>query len=155
MRSTGEVMGIDSTVGTAFYKAETAAGTRLPTSGMVCLSFAACDRRAGRGEGVPKRVRDGGLHGGDRGRHAAADVRDGAPAPPRPRHAGRSRRGEAVSGARTRSSRDAFFFLMTRPPPSSALFPYTTLFRSAPCHATRHERADAIGRVERSPECHW
>src|SRR5947208_4774181 len=26
-----------------------------------------------------------------------------------------------------------FFFLMTRPPPTSTLFPYTTLFRSSPC----------------------
>ncbi|MEI7883338.1 MAG: carbamoyl-phosphate synthase large subunit, partial [Actinomycetota bacterium] len=35
MRSTGEVMGIDSTFGRAFVKAEIAAGTELPTSGMV------------------------------------------------------------------------------------------------------------------------
>src|SRR5437762_10275025 len=30
-----------------------------------------------------------------------------------------------------------FFFLLIRPPPSSTLFPYTTLFRSRP--ALRHE----------------
>src|SRR5262249_58594030 len=29
-----------------------------------------------------------------------------------------------------RSSTSVFFFLMIRPPPSSTLFPYTTLFRS-------------------------
>ncbi|MEO8363091.1 MAG: carbamoyl-phosphate synthase large subunit, partial [Ilumatobacteraceae bacterium] len=39
MRSTGEVMGIDSTFGRAFVKAETAAGTELPTSGMVFLTL--------------------------------------------------------------------------------------------------------------------
>src|SRR5699024_12414136 len=30
-----------------------------------------------------------------------------------------------------------FFFLMLRLPPSSTLFPYTTLFRSHPAHARR------------------
>ena len=40
MRSTGEVMGIDSTFGRAFYKAELAAGTVLPMSGTVFLSLA-------------------------------------------------------------------------------------------------------------------
>src|SRR5262249_60104314 len=29
-----------------------------------------------------------------------------------------------------------FFFLMTRPPPRSPLFPYTTLFRSSSCTST-------------------
>ncbi|MSX20744.1 MAG: carbamoyl-phosphate synthase large subunit, partial [Actinobacteria bacterium] len=38
MRSTGEVMGIDVNFGRAFFKAETAAGTLLPTDGMVFLS---------------------------------------------------------------------------------------------------------------------
>ena len=33
MRSTGEVMGIDTTFGKAFFKAELAAGTLLPTEG--------------------------------------------------------------------------------------------------------------------------
>ena len=59
MRSTGEVMGIDSTFGTAFYKAETAAGTMLPTSGMVFLSFADRDKPAGLV--VAKRFRELGL----------------------------------------------------------------------------------------------
>ena len=50
MRSTGEVMGIDSTFGKAFYKAELAAGTELPStpeSGMVFLSLADPDKPAG------------------------------------------------------------------------------------------------------------
>ncbi|MFW6264097.1 MAG: carbamoyl-phosphate synthase large subunit, partial [Cyanobacteriota bacterium] len=38
MRSTGEVMGIDTTFGTAFAKAELAAGQRLPLSGTVFVS---------------------------------------------------------------------------------------------------------------------
>lgn len=50
MRSTGEVMGIDDTFGRAFYKAELAAGTVLPTEasdGMVFLSLADPDKPAG------------------------------------------------------------------------------------------------------------
>jgi carbamoyl-phosphate synthase large subunit len=47
MRSTGEVMGIDSTFGRAFYKAELAAGTVLPTEGTVFLSLADGDKPAG------------------------------------------------------------------------------------------------------------
>ncbi len=50
MRSTGEVMGIDSSFGRAFYKAELAAGTVLPTGasdGMVFLSLADPDKPAG------------------------------------------------------------------------------------------------------------
>ncbi|MDJ1174183.1 carbamoyl-phosphate synthase large subunit [Roseofilum capinflatum] len=39
MRSTGEVMGIDSTFATAFAKAEVAAGVRLPLSGCVFVSL--------------------------------------------------------------------------------------------------------------------
>src|SRR6266480_7441368 len=35
---------------------------------------------------------------------------------------------------------DVLFFLMTRPPPRSTLFPYTTLFRSAGHHAGHHVR---------------
>src|SRR5215213_8950947 len=31
-----------------------------------------------------------------------------------------------------------FFFLMIRPPPTSTLFPYTTLFRPQPAHAAHH-----------------
>ncbi len=38
MRSTGEVMGIDSSVGMAFLKSQIAAGGRLPTSGNVFVS---------------------------------------------------------------------------------------------------------------------
>jgi carbamoyl-phosphate synthase large subunit len=59
MRSTGEVMGIDTTFGRAFYKAETAAGTMLPTSGTVFLSFADPDKPAGLV--VAKRFRELGL----------------------------------------------------------------------------------------------
>ncbi len=47
MRSTGEVMGIDTTFGKAFFKAELAAGTLLPTSGTVFLSLADGDKPAG------------------------------------------------------------------------------------------------------------
>jgi carbamoyl-phosphate synthase large subunit len=47
MRSTGEVMGIDSGVGRAFVKAQLAAGTRLPDSGMVFLSLADRDKATG------------------------------------------------------------------------------------------------------------
>ncbi len=47
MRSTGEVMGIDATFGKAFFKAELAAGTLLPTSGTVFLSLADGDKPAG------------------------------------------------------------------------------------------------------------
>ncbi|MEZ6061811.1 MAG: carbamoyl-phosphate synthase large subunit [Planctomycetaceae bacterium] len=41
MRSTGEVMGIDSQFAMAFAKSQTAAGARLPTSGKVFISVAA------------------------------------------------------------------------------------------------------------------
>jgi carbamoyl-phosphate synthase large subunit len=47
MRSTGEVMGIDRSVGLAFAKAQLAAGTRLPTGGTVFLSLADRDKEAG------------------------------------------------------------------------------------------------------------
>ncbi|MFM8856939.1 MAG: carbamoyl-phosphate synthase large subunit, partial [Actinomycetota bacterium] len=47
MRSTGEVMGIDSSFGRAFYKAELASGTVLPTEGTVFLSLADSDKPAG------------------------------------------------------------------------------------------------------------
>src|SRR5699024_12508088 len=36
----------------------------------------------------------------------------------------------------------SFFFLMIRPPPPSTLFPYTTLFRSAPL--CRHSSGDGM-----------
>ncbi|MGA0205207.1 MAG: carbamoyl-phosphate synthase large subunit, partial [Ilumatobacteraceae bacterium] len=56
MRSTGEVMGIDATFGKAFYKAELAAGTVLPSSGTVFLSLADSDKPAG--IVVAKRLRE-------------------------------------------------------------------------------------------------
>ena len=59
MRSTGEVMGIGRTFGKAFFKAELAAGTLLPTSGTVFLSLADGDKPAG--IVVAKRCRELGL----------------------------------------------------------------------------------------------
>jgi len=59
MRSTGEVMGIAPTFGRAFFKAELAAGTLLPTSGTVFLSLADGDKPAG--IVVAKRCRELGL----------------------------------------------------------------------------------------------
>ena len=56
MRSTGEVMGIDDSFGKAFYKAELAAGTVLPSSGTVFLSLADGDKPAG--IVVAKRLRE-------------------------------------------------------------------------------------------------
>ena len=46
MRSTGEVMGIDITFGRAFVKAQSAAGTELPSSGLVFLSLNDRDKTA-------------------------------------------------------------------------------------------------------------
>ncbi len=46
MKSTGEVMGIDSTFGLAFAKSQIAAGTNLPTRGNVFLSVKNKDKRA-------------------------------------------------------------------------------------------------------------
>ena len=46
MRSTGEVMGIDSNFGLAFAKAEAGAGVRLPTKGTVFISVSNRDKRA-------------------------------------------------------------------------------------------------------------
>jgi len=59
MRSTGEVMGIDTTFGRAFFKAEIAAGTELPRGGMVFLSLADRDKAAGLV--VAQRLRELGL----------------------------------------------------------------------------------------------
>lgn len=59
MRSTGEVMGIDRTFGRAFVKAQIAAGTVLPTHGMVFLSLNDGDKPAGLV--VAKRLRELGL----------------------------------------------------------------------------------------------
>jgi len=47
MRSTGEVMGIDLTVGLAFAKSQLAAGDRMPTSGTVFFSLADRDKKVG------------------------------------------------------------------------------------------------------------
>ena len=46
MRATGEVMGIADTFGLAFYKAQEAAGSRLPTTGNVLLTVADKDKQA-------------------------------------------------------------------------------------------------------------
>ena len=46
MRSTGEVMGIDSNFGLAYAKAEIAAGIRLPVKGSVFLSVSNPDKRS-------------------------------------------------------------------------------------------------------------
>jgi carbamoyl-phosphate synthase large subunit len=46
MRSTGEVMGIDESFGTAFAKAELGAGQRLPQSGTVFVSTSDRDKAA-------------------------------------------------------------------------------------------------------------
>jgi len=47
MRSTGEVMGIDLTVGLAFAKSQLAAGNELPSKGTVFLSLADRDKEIG------------------------------------------------------------------------------------------------------------
>ncbi|MGQ0833011.1 MAG: carbamoyl-phosphate synthase large subunit [Microthrixaceae bacterium] len=47
MRSTGEVMGIDTTFGLAFAKAQLAAGDRLPAEGCVFMSLADRDKAVG------------------------------------------------------------------------------------------------------------
>ena len=44
MRATGEVMGIADTFGLAFYKAQEAAGSKLPTEGSVLLTVADKDK---------------------------------------------------------------------------------------------------------------
>jgi carbamoyl-phosphate synthase large subunit len=59
MRSTGEVMGIDSTFGRAFFKAELSAGNGLPQSGTVFLSLNDIDKPAG--IVVAQRMRERGL----------------------------------------------------------------------------------------------
>jgi carbamoyl-phosphate synthase large subunit len=45
MRSTGEVMGIDNDLGSAFYKAYVAAGLRLPRHGRILISVKSSDKR--------------------------------------------------------------------------------------------------------------
>ena len=46
MRSTGEVMGFGDDFGTAFYKAQLAAGIRLPNSGTILISVNDLDKKA-------------------------------------------------------------------------------------------------------------
>ncbi|MCD4755929.1 MAG: hypothetical protein K8R75_09040, partial [Deltaproteobacteria bacterium] len=46
MRSTGEVMGIDSSFGLAFAKSQLAVGQKLPVSGTVFISVKDKDKRA-------------------------------------------------------------------------------------------------------------
>ncbi len=60
MRSTGEVMGIDTTFGLAFAKSQLAAGDRLPTSGCVFMSLA--DRDKAVGIEAARRFVDAGFH---------------------------------------------------------------------------------------------
>ncbi|MBR4885067.1 MAG: carbamoyl-phosphate synthase large subunit [Lentisphaeria bacterium] len=45
MRATGEVMGVADNFGTAFYKAEEAAGCKLPTSGTVLMTISEPNRK--------------------------------------------------------------------------------------------------------------
>ena len=45
MRSTGEVMGIDTDLGCAFYKAYAAAGMKLPKHGRILLTVKSADKR--------------------------------------------------------------------------------------------------------------
>ena len=45
MKSTGEVMGIDSSFGMAFYKSQVAAGQALPKKGRVFISVKNQDKR--------------------------------------------------------------------------------------------------------------
>jgi len=59
MRSTGEVMGIDTTFGRAFHKAELASGTALDATGTAFLSLADPDKPAGLV--VAKRLRELGM----------------------------------------------------------------------------------------------
>src|SRR3989337_4207788 len=53
-----------------------------------------------------------------------------------------------MGAALGRFCRELFFFLMIRRPPRSTLFPYTTLFRSAPELLLRARRSD-LGRRPR------
>ncbi|NOQ33712.1 MAG: carbamoyl-phosphate synthase large subunit [Methanosarcinales archaeon] len=59
MRSTGEVMGMDHDYGTAYYKAQLAAGNRLPTKGTVFLSIR--DEDKGRIVDIARKLRSTGL----------------------------------------------------------------------------------------------
>ena len=58
MRSTGEVLGIADSFGLAFYKAEEAAQTTLPTHGTVLITVAETERRHDNIDAVAKAFRD-------------------------------------------------------------------------------------------------
>ena len=58
MRSTGEVMGIDTTFAAAFGKSQLGAGTKLPMAGRVFLSVQNSDK-AGRRRGGQGAAQDG------------------------------------------------------------------------------------------------
>ena len=58
MRSTGEVLGISDSYGLAFYKAEEAAQTVLPTQGTVLITVAATEREGSSVDAVAKAFRD-------------------------------------------------------------------------------------------------
>jgi len=59
MRATGEVMGIGDTFGLAFYKAEAAAGSKLPLEGNVLLTVADKDKKFLLP--IAKRIKEAGL----------------------------------------------------------------------------------------------
>ena len=78
MRSTGEVMGIDSSVGMAFAKSQLAAGDVMPTSGTVFFSLADRDKATGLQAARPlrrARIRAGGHLGHGRPPAAATASR--------------------------------------------------------------------------------
>src|SRR5206468_13004956 len=56
------------------------------------------------------------------------------------------------SAALLSGSRPPIFFLMTRPPPRSTLFPYTTLFRSLLQHQAGHRVVRRRGRGHPGPD---
>jgi carbamoyl-phosphate synthase large subunit len=58
MRSTGEVLGISDSFGLAFYKAEEAAQTMLPTQGTVLITVAAAERERQGIDAVAKAFKD-------------------------------------------------------------------------------------------------
>lgn len=60
MKSTGEVMGIDYDFGKAFYKAEWAAGNKLPMSGTVFMSIRDADKA--QTVRIAKKMQEAGLH---------------------------------------------------------------------------------------------
>ena len=104
MKSTGEVMGIDSDFGRAYAKAQIEAGNSLPSSGTVLVSVRLEDR-AGICDGVRELAGQrlpGARHAGD-GRGAARARRRGRDGAEGRTGAGRARRGAADRGGRRRS----------------------------------------------------